>query len=93
MPEPLQSYVIKPYARMEMRRRQITEEQVRAVLSAPGQILPAAWGRRIYQSRLFVPEAQKEYLFRVVVDFGPTPPEVVTVYRTSKIEKYWRARL
>ena len=29
-----------------------------------------------------------EYLLRVFVDVDRTPAEVVTVYRTSKIEKY-----
>jgi hypothetical protein len=32
----------------------------------------------------------KEYLFRVVIDTQYSPPEVVTVYKTSKITKYWR---
>lgn len=30
------------------------------------------------------------YLVRVFVDIDRVPPEVVTAYRTSKIEKYWR---
>jgi hypothetical protein len=29
------------------------------------------------------------YLIRVVVDAGPSAETVVTVYRTTKIEKYW----
>jgi len=29
--------------------------------------------------------------FDVFVDIDRQPPEVVTAYRTSKIEKYWRA--
>ena len=31
------------------------------------------------------------YLLRTVVAMEKEPPVVVTVYRTSKIEKYWRA--
>ncbi|MBA3493262.1 MAG: hypothetical protein H0T87_03840, partial [Gammaproteobacteria bacterium] len=34
---------------------------------------------------------QKPYLVRVMVNETAYPPTVVTVYRTSKIEKYWRA--
>jgi hypothetical protein len=30
------------------------------------------------------------YLVRVFVDVDRTPAEVVTVYRTSKMAKYWR---
>jgi len=31
------------------------------------------------------------YLVRVVVDVDRRPPEVVTVYRTTKLRKYWRS--
>lgn len=30
------------------------------------------------------------YLVRVFVDVDRDPAEVVTVYRTSKVEKYWK---
>jgi len=32
----------------------------------------------------------KRYLVRVMVEQGKVPPVVVTVYRSSKIEKYWK---
>jgi hypothetical protein len=44
----------------------------------------------VYQSKLGVGDPPKEYLLRIFVDIDRNPPEVVTVYRTSKIEKYWR---
>jgi len=34
----------------------------------------------------------QRYLVRVFVDVDRSPPEVVTVYRTSKVERYWRGR-
>ena len=34
---------------------------------------------------------QKPFLVRVMVNETASPPTVVTVYRTSKIERYWRA--
>jgi predicted GIY-YIG superfamily endonuclease len=33
----------------------------------------------------------KQYLVRVFVDVDREPAEVITVYRTSKIDKHWRA--
>jgi len=33
----------------------------------------------------------REYLVRVFLDVDRRPPDVVTVYRTSKIAQYWRA--
>jgi hypothetical protein len=32
----------------------------------------------------------KRYLVRAFVDVDRSPAEVVTVYRTSRIAKYWR---
>jgi hypothetical protein len=40
-----------------------------------------------YQSRVTL--AEKPYLLRVMVDETKQPAVVVTVYRTSKIDKYW----
>lgn len=33
---------------------------------------------------------EKTYLLRVFVNFIKTPPVIISVYRTSKINKYWR---
>jgi len=35
-------------------------------------------------------DLSKVYLLHVFVDIDREPPEVVTVYRTSKVRKYWR---
>jgi len=80
-PTPPQKYLIKPHARFEMHRRQITEVQVLRVLTNPGQIIQKDGGRCVYQAKLRVED--KEFLFRVVVDTQFEPAEVVTVYRTS----------
>ena len=88
MEEGIKSYIIKPHARFEMGRRQITEEQVKNVLLNPEEVLMVSAYRKIYQSvLLFKGEA---YLYRVFVDSYTNPPEVVTAYRTSKVKKYRR---
>jgi hypothetical protein len=46
-------------------------------------------GRKIYQSRMEM-QPGKTYLIRIFIDPIEDPAVVVTVYRTSKIEKYWR---
>ena len=89
-PKGLKSYRIKDHARLQMGRRQITEDHVRQVLTSPQQVIEQRPGRRVYQSKVKLPARDKDYLIRVVVDVDRTPPEVVTVYRTSKIAKYWR---
>ena len=45
----------------------------------------------VYQSRVEFEEPGKTYLLRVFVDIDRQPAEVVTAYRTSKVEKYWKS--
>ena len=88
--EPIHEFVFTDHALSEMARRQISEEDVKTVLAKPDQTEMVRAGRAVYQSRLEMDEPPKIYLVRVFVDIDPRPPYVVTVYRTSKIEKYWR---
>jgi hypothetical protein len=46
--------------------------------------------REIRQSRITDPASGKLQLIRVVLDSGKDGDTVVTVYRTSKVRKYWR---
>jgi len=78
------------HARLEMERRGIRETQVAQVLSTPEQVQLVRPGRAVFQSRVEFGEPPQRYLLRVFVDVDRQPPEVVTAYRTSKIEKYWR---
>jgi hypothetical protein len=71
-----------------MTRRQIPREWVNALLASPEQKIKQPNGTEIQQSR-FRAEDGKSYLVRAVVTTAKSPAVVVTVYRTSKIEKYW----
>jgi hypothetical protein len=83
-------WVFKPHALFEMARRQISEDLVRSVLDSPQQLVPARAGRIVFQSKIESGDPPAMYLLRVFVDVDRSPAEVVTAYRTSKIEKYWR---
>ena len=89
MAEPINDYEITDHAAFEMRRRAIAESLLQAGLAAPeqrGEIRP---GRDVLQSRIAF--AGKTYLVRAFVDVDRIPAEVVTVYLTSRIARYWRA--
>ena len=58
------------------------------VLDAPHQIVQGIGRRKVFQSQMAI--SNKVYLIRVVVDPSESPAVIVTAYRTSKIEKYWR---
>ncbi|MFU8772984.1 MAG: DUF4258 domain-containing protein [Anaerolineales bacterium] len=81
------------HAKNEIARRQITFEDIAKVLADPEQTMLVRSGREVYQSRITSADPQKTYLIRVVVDIDRQPAVVVTAYRTSKIEKYWREDL
>ena len=76
--EPLSDYVLTPHAVLEIRRRQLSEETIRAVLAAPEQRLNLRPGRVVLQSRVSMAEQGGVYLIRVIVDVDRNPAEVVT---------------
>ena len=55
------------------------------------EIVPEHGDIVCYQSKVDI--NQKPYLVRVMVNETATPPKVVTVYRTSKISKYWKGTI
>jgi hypothetical protein len=77
------------HTEQELLRRFIPRPLLERVLANPQQKCPASNGRIAYQSKLEFPGG-KIYLLRAIVDERLSPAVVVTVYRTSKIEKYWR---
>lgn len=84
---PLRDYVITEHATFEMERRNIPLELVQRVLEHPEQCLVIRKGRNVYQSLIVM--SGKQFIVRIFVDIDRFPPEVVTAYRTSKIDKYW----
>jgi hypothetical protein len=81
-------YTISNHARQEMDRRNIKEKWLSEVMGNPEQIVEEYGNMVCYQSRMQIDG--ENYLIRVIVDPKVDPPRIVTVYRTSKIEKYWR---
>ncbi len=69
--------------------RKIPRELLESALNNPQQILPKRGNKKVYQSQLDF-DSGKVFLLRVIVDDTVDPAAVVTVYRTSKISKYWR---
>ena len=82
-------YIITDHAYFEMQRRGISKKIIQSILTNPDQIVEIRQGRSVYQSKVQFDASNKMYLIRVFIDIDRKPPEVVTAYRTSKIEKYW----
>ena len=88
--DPIGEFVISGHARLEMQRRDVTDGLVQHVVAAPEQRFAVRDGRVVLQSRVTMGRPPKMYLVRVVIDIDRRPAEVVTVYRTTRVNKYWR---
>ncbi|MGH7570348.1 MAG: DUF4258 domain-containing protein [Gemmatimonadota bacterium] len=86
----LAGYRLTPHAEEQIIRRGLDLEVVRQVLISPEQNVQTSPGRSVLQSRFPIGPSGKLYLVRVVADVDRTPAEVVTVYATGKIDKYWK---
>lgn len=84
------NHELSHHVQEEMQRRGIPLAVVEPVLAAPAQIVPEHGEIVCYPSQVEI--NQKPYLVRVMVNEKTTPPKVVTVYRTSKISKYWKVK-
>jgi len=81
--------VISDHARFEIVRRQLSEEVVTSVAQNPEQVVELRKGRKVCQSKYYDSVEGREMLLRVICEERHNLLFVVTVYRTSKIDKYW----
>ena len=81
-------YRLSSHAQEEIERRQIPLALVESILESPDQIVPERNAVSAYQSKRGI--GGKIFLVRVMVDDSVDPAVVVTAYRTTKIDRYWR---
>ena len=78
------------HAREQAALRGIDEATVVRVAAAPDQRERTHSDREVRQSLLRMGDEARLYLIRVVVELRPLRQTIISVYRTSKIRKYWR---
>lgn len=83
------NYEFSAHVWQEMERRGIPFAIVQSVPAAPAQKVPEHGDVVCFPSTVKI--NRKSYLVRVMINETATPPKVVTVYRTSKIDKYRKA--
>ncbi len=82
--------IFTEHARFEMGWRQISEELVKTIVANPNQRYITGKGKVVLQSKYENSIEGKEMLLRVIGKEIDDNFIVITVYKTSKIEKYWR---
>ena len=78
------------HALEQMKLRQIEAEDVLKIIDHPDEILGTK-NQKIFQS--VVKNIEKSYLIRIFVNTEKHPNYVITVYKTSKIDKYYEAEI
>ncbi|MBI5789623.1 MAG: DUF4258 domain-containing protein [Candidatus Schekmanbacteria bacterium] len=84
--------IFTEHALLEMRRRSIDRELVANSVINPQQTLPAKNNRLIIHNQYVDAEQNRNMLLRIVIEKIDQSIIIITAYKTSKIEKYWRSR-
>jgi hypothetical protein len=82
--------VFSDHALFEMERRAIPIEAVVAVVNNSTMGMPSRQGRLIIQGKYFDRHLSKEMVLRVIGTEERGAFRVITAYKTSKLEKYWK---
>ncbi|MEW6447264.1 MAG: DUF4258 domain-containing protein [Bacillota bacterium] len=76
------------HAAKQLVERGLSKDAVLEILVAPGQVIQQETGISVFQRRYA--EEGKEYLVRVAARLEGSGWVVLTAYKTSKVQKYWR---
>lgn len=87
------NYILSEHVKQRAIERGITFDIIDQIINFPQQVVSEAeTGQKIYQSVIDFSE-KKTYLVRVFVNTTTEPNIVKSVYRTSKIEKYYEGEI
>ena len=82
-------YVFSNHAKVEIERRKLPLDLITSVIENPQQVISKFNDRKAFQSKSIWNDG-REFILRVIIDDTVVPAIVITVYKTSKIYKYWR---
>ncbi len=79
---------IIPIAKKKSEQRGIWEDWIKETINSPEQVVEGYGGRKVAHRKYIL--GDKEYLLRVIYEEKEELYVVVTAYRTSQIDRYWR---
>jgi hypothetical protein len=77
-----------PHAHKKVASREVSASEVEKTVVQPDSVAPGQLSRRVFMRRYFDAVLQTEMLLRVVVEETAEEFIIVTLYKTSKFEKY-----
>jgi thymidine phosphorylase len=85
----MEGFTFSHHALDRMRSRKIDQSVVEQVLSMPDSVTTQKDSATVYQAML--KDGDKYYMFRVFVNELATPKNIISIYKTSKISKYYES--
>jgi hypothetical protein len=85
--------VFSKHAKEQMLRRGIARETVVFVVSHPEEILADDEDTTIMIYQSLIKEGSQQFLLRVFINTDKFPHEIITLYKTSKIKKYYEGKI
>ena len=82
------NFILSKHAQEQMNLGGISKSTFMLILNDPDQIKEEE-GKKVYQSVI----ENRKYLIRIFVNHKKNPKVVVTVYKTSKISKYYEGKV
>ena len=82
--------IITNHAKFEAGRRNVSDELIKSVVENPQQELLTKKSRVVIQNKYYDKQEGKEMLLRVIGTKEAENFKIITVYKTSKIDKYWK---
>lgn len=84
--------IFSEHAIFEMNRRKIKKEDIERLIKNPPEKYTAKKNRIIIQGKYLDIDQNKEMLIRIVGEELERSFYVITTYKTSKIDKYWKGK-
>ena len=81
--------IITDHARFEAQRRNIDLDFIESIIENPQQKVSSRRNRVVYQSKFYDKILGKEMLLRVIAEQSGDMLKVISIYKTSKIGRYW----
>jgi hypothetical protein len=89
----MDKFIFSKHAEEQMLRRGITHETVMFVLSHPEEILEDNEDATVIILQSLITEGNQVFLLRIFVNKDKFPHEIITLYKTSKIQKYYEGKV
>lgn len=87
---PRKPFRFRNHAYEKMETRELERWEIEEALEHPDHILPGRWPRTVFQKRHWDRILNREMLLRIVVEETDSYLDIVTVYKTSRFNKYER---